>query len=116
CGLLPHPLAGLACEDGFPPAGTPRRLDKEDVTAGRRPGKPGGDAGHARAHRRLVLETPRPENRGQRSAVDAHALNAAFSDAHGDMTADSADQPLQTAHASLARIVADDRPDGVLAD
>src|SRR5262249_37943973 len=30
--------------------------------------------------------------------------------------ADGADQPLQIAHASLARVVADDRPDGVLGD
>jgi hypothetical protein len=61
-----------------------------------------------------LLEPPRPENGGQSAAVDAHALDAAFGDAHGDMAADGADQPLQIAHAGLVRVVADDRPDGVL--
>src|SRR6516225_3152183 len=78
--------------------------------------KPSCDAGHARAHRHLVLETPRPENGGQRGVIDAHALDAALGDAHGDMAADRADQPFQIAHARFARVVADDRPDGVLAD
>src|SRR5262249_57149464 len=96
--------------------GTTRRRDEADVPAGRSPAKPGGDAGHARAHRRLVLETPRPENGGQRGAIDAHALDPAFGDAHGDVAADGTDQPLQIAHAGLARVVADDRPDGVLGD
>src|SRR3989442_12589632 len=32
------------------------------------------------------------------------------------MAADGADQPFQIAHARLARVVADDRPDGVLGD
>src|SRR5262249_62370122 len=106
----------LPGEDELAVARNPRRLDEEDVAAGRRPGQPGGDAGHARAHRRLVLETPRSENRGQRGAVDTHALDAALGDAHGDMAADGVRQPLQAAHAGLARVVADDGPDGVLGD
>src|SRR6516164_8192012 len=113
---FPHHLAELAGKDELAAARNPRRLDEQDVAPGRRPGKPSGDAGHARAHRHLVLETPRPENDGQRGAIDAHALDPALGDAHGDMAADRTDQPLQIANARFARVVADDRPDGVLGD
>ena len=57
-----------------------------------------------------------PRIGGERRLVDAHALGAAFGDAHGDVPADRADVPFQIAHAGLARVVADDRPDRVVGD
>ena len=39
-----------------------------------------------------------------------------FRDAHGDVAADRADQPLEVAHAGLARVVADDGADRVVVD
>jgi hypothetical protein len=48
--------------------------------------------------------------------VDAHAGDAAFGDAHGDVAADAADLALEVAHAGLARVVADDRQQRLVGD
>ena len=62
-GAFPHHLAELAGEDQLAGAGNARRLDEQDVAADRRPGQAGCDARHAGAHRHLVLEQRRAENR-----------------------------------------------------
>ena len=58
-----HHVAELAGEDQPAAARHARRLDEQDVAADRRPGEPGRHAGHAGAHRHLVLEPRRAENR-----------------------------------------------------
>ena len=68
-----HHVAELAGQDQPPAAGNARRLDEQDVAADRRPGKPGRDAGHAGAHRHLVLELRRAEDRDEIVARDARS-------------------------------------------
>ena len=111
-----HHVAELAGEDEPVAAGNARRFDEQNIAAGRRPGEPGRNARHAGAHGDFVLETRRAEDRRQRRAVDAQALDAALRDAHRDMAADRADMALEIAHAGLARVVANDRADGVFGD
>ena len=62
---LLHHVAELAGEDQPAAAGHAGALDEQDVAAGRRPGKPGRHAGHARAHRHLALEAAAAEDRVQ---------------------------------------------------
>jgi hypothetical protein len=54
-----HDVAELAGEDQLAVAGRARGLDEQDVAADRRPGEAGGHAGHAGAHRHVVLEADR---------------------------------------------------------
>src|SRR5262249_5586846 len=93
-----------------------RRLDEQNVAADRRPGETGRDAGHAGAHRRLVLESRRAENGDEVLAADADRAALPFGNAHGGMAQRLADLPLQIAHARFARVALDDVADDVVAD
>src|SRR5262249_8281199 len=87
-GAFLHHLAELAGEDEPAGSGRARRLDEENVAAERRPGKPGGDAGNAGAHRDFVLKAPRAQDGGEVADIDPRARRLAFGYLHGDMTED----------------------------
>ena len=67
---LLHDIAELAGEDQLALAGDSRRLDEQDVAAGRRPGEPGGDARHAGPQRDLTFEAPGAEDVRDVGGVD----------------------------------------------
>src|ERR1700687_4075833 len=69
---LLHDVAELAGEDEPAAPRHTRRLDEQDIAAGRRPGEARCDTRHAGAHGDLVFEAPGPENGGERRDVDAH--------------------------------------------
>src|SRR4029453_2162813 len=106
---LAHDFAELAGEDQ--PA-TPRcagSLDEQDVAADRRPGKAGGDAGDACAHRQLALELGRTEHGGETVDIDRDRSSLPFGDAHGGMAQGLAELSFEVAHASFARVVLNNR-------
>src|SRR5262249_20029116 len=105
---LAHHLAQLAGQDQPSAPGRACRLDEQDVTANRRPGKTGGDAGNAGAHRKLALELGGAQHAGQVLGGDTDRSLLAFGDAHGSLPQRLADLALETAHARLARVVLDD--------
>ncbi len=105
---LLHHVAELARENEPAVAADARCLDEEDVAADRRPGEPGRDARHARAHRHLVLELQRPEHGRKLVLADADRAALALGDAHGRVAQRLADLALEIAHAGFARVVADD--------
>src|SRR5262249_9406031 len=113
---LTHHFTELAGEDERAIAGHARRLDKENVAADRRPGEPGRDARHARAHRHFALELARAQDRGEVTRINGHGGVAAFGDAHGHMAHYPADLALEIAHAGLARVVGDDLAQRIVAD
>src|SRR6185437_1615787 len=97
-------------------AGRARRLDEQDVAADRRPGKPGGNARDAAAHRDFGLELARAQNRVQLVGTDDALLHGAFGNPDGNTPEHLSDLALEVAHARLARVVVDDRQQRLVGD
>src|SRR5690606_6885301 len=113
---LAHHLAELAGQDQVALAREAGRLDEQDVAADRRPGEAGGDAGRAGAHRHLVLEARRPEDRLQRAGIDVDVPGRALGDLPRGMAQRAPDLALEVAHAGLTRVLADDAPQRLVAE
>ena len=80
---FPHDFAELAGQDQLALSGRACGLDEQDVAADRRPREPGRNARHARAHRDLVFEARRSEDRRQVVGRDARRVRRfAFCDAN----------------------------------
>jgi len=118
CGLRRffHDLAELAREDEAASAGGAAGLDEEDVAAVRRPGEAGGDAGHAGAQGHLVFVAAGAQDGVEIGDVDVALAGLALGDLDGDVTRDAADLALEIAQARLARVIAHDRGERVVAD
>src|SRR5690606_28926023 len=115
CALLHH-VAELTGQNQLTLARYFGGFDEQDVAAGRRPRKPGRDAGHARPELRLALEARRPEDLGDLVRVDLDALGFALGDLHRDVAQHGADLALEIAHARFARIAVDDEPQRIVVD
>src|SRR6266481_2457730 len=102
-----HDVAELAGEDQCAFSGNPARLDKENVAADRRPCQPGGDTGNTGAHRDLIFEAGRAENRGEVAGGDGDLVRAALGDLYRGMAECPADFPLKRTNAGLAGVTPD---------
>src|SRR5207342_385476 len=89
-----------------------RRLDEEDVAAGRGPGEAGGDAGVLGAAAGLGEDAAAAEQLPRFLAGDLDLALLALGDAAGDFAADGADLALEVADPGLAGVLLDDRGQG----
>ena len=107
---LLHHVAELAGDRQLARARHRRRLDEEDVAAGRGPGEAGGDAGVLGPAPLLGEDAAAAEQLARLLAGDLDlALGLALGDLAGDFAADRADLALEVADPGLARVLLDDR-------
>ena len=111
-----HHVAELASEDQPSVAGRARGLDEQDVAAHRCPGKARRHAGHAGAHRHVVLEADRSQQLLDVGRADLHPGRRALGHLHRDVAQRAADLALQPADAGLARVAPDDQLQRVVVD
>src|SRR5258706_1287635 len=103
-----HHIAELTGEDQCAFSGNPGRLDKENVAADRRPCQTGGDTRNTGAHRDLIFEAGRTENRGEVASGDGNLVRATLGDLYRGMAECPADFPLERTNAGLAGVSPDD--------
>ena len=103
-----HHVAELAGQNKPAAARNAGGLDEQDIATDRRPGEPGRDARHARAHCQLALEGRRSQDGDEIIAIDADRAALALRDPHGGVAQRLSDLPLEAADAGFPRVVGND--------
>ena len=112
---LPHHVAELSGDRERALARVRGRLDEEDVAADGRVGEAGGDPGLGGALARVGREAARPEPLAGPGLVDLDARRAVLGDLARRLAAQVGDSPFEVADARLARVLADDDAQDVVA-
>src|SRR5680860_303384 len=111
-----HDVAKLPGEDQLAGAGRAAGFDEQNSAAYRRPGETRRHTRHAGAHRDFAFKLLRAQNFLQIGRIDAYVLRFAFRDAHRGTATATADFAFQIAYTRFARVIPDERADGLVGD